>query len=169
VEEADERREQGLVHVQPWVRGLHLVDRLSADDFRRGDPEIGSDAELTEGDLATLPRRDLRSRMQRDGVPHDLEVAFAHPLLREKVLREVGSFDFEAHLHGGELRQTEVVKDGRDAQDLAVELHARPSTDRVRERGRTHDVVKQERLGRDPRVLDSGVAKLRVGQERLRA
>src|SRR4029077_2354834 len=127
----DQRREQRLVGVQPGVYGQDFVDHLMTDDVRRRDPEIDGDSQLTQRDLGAFPRRDLCRRVERNGVPYDVHLALAHPLLREKLLGEIGSFDLESSFYGGDLRQSKIVKDRRDPQELAVVLHSALATDRV--------------------------------------
>src|SRR5882724_13257546 len=132
------------------------------DDVRRRDPEIDGDPQLTPRDLGAFPRRDLCRRVERDGVPYDFHLALAHPLLREKLLCEIRSFDLESSFYGGDLRQSKIVKDRRDPKELAVVLHSAFSTDQVGEEGRAHDVMEQERIRHRSCVLNSRAAELRV-------
>src|SRR6266850_2872957 len=111
------------------------------DDVRRRDPEIDGDPQLTQRDLGAFPRRDLCRRMERDGVPCDFHLALAHPLLREKLLCEIRSFDLESSLYRGDLRQSKIVKDRGDPKELAVVLHSALSTDQVGEVGGAHYVM----------------------------
>src|SRR6476660_6626991 len=111
------------------------------DDVRRRDPEIDGDPQLTQRDLGAFSRRDLCRRVERDGVPYDFHLALAHPLLREKLLCEIRSFDLESTFYGVYLLHSKIVNDRRDPKDLAVVLHSAFSTDHVGEEGRAHDVM----------------------------